>query len=714
MPLSIGLFGEWGSGKSYFMELLRQQVDALSTGAALDAGAYLPDIIQVRFNAWHYADSNLWASLAAEFFDQLTHADIDPIHERRQEITEQLTHAQLEQENLKESATAATKRATDLRADLARASAERDRATRTFNRRLVHAVLTDVEIKKDLATLAEQLGVAGDTERVLQIAQDLQSVRDDIGATRRVALMRARQWPFVLLVATTLLLAAAALVPTDWAHNVLQSGAFASLAALIAGVGAAAANARKIVGQLRGLAQRAEDVEARIRTTAEPELAKLAARVQQAEASEQAARTAVDEAVSRVTELRRQLEQLQPGRRLYDFLAERAASTEYRSQLGVISLVRRDFEQLVALMDDWRRHPSTDPAQQPINRIVLYIDDLDRCEPDQVVTVLQAVHLLMAMDLFVVVVGVDPRWLLRSLRKRYQLILGADAVAIGDRALGFTESTPQDYLEKIFQIPFVLPEMGAAGFGDLLDHLAQPDAPATAVHPAPATARKSDNPAPSATASSTPPAQPAEPQSEVHTVISGARPATVTPITPSELALLKQLARLVRTPRAATRLFNIYGLVRSTRNLSQHGRFIGTSEQPGDYQAVVQLLGVLAAAPHLLGNLLWGTTNTPQSGLCRASPTGLWSEFVAGLEPHLAGSTWRNAVTTDLTAEEVAAWQTLVNSLTSIRAHITLNDITRYQFWGPKIARFSFILSPFNAHEQGQEPGGKPDEKPSA
>ena len=36
MPVSIGLFGEWGSGKSYFMELVRQKVAELAAGAAAD------------------------------------------------------------------------------------------------------------------------------------------------------------------------------------------------------------------------------------------------------------------------------------------------------------------------------------------------------------------------------------------------------------------------------------------------------------------------------------------------------------------------------------------------------------------------------------------------------------------------------------------------------------------------------------------------------
>ena len=62
---------------------------------------------------------------------------------------------------------------------------------------------------------------------------------------------------------------------------------------------------------------------------------------------------------------------------------------------------------------------TTGRRPKPIDRIVLYIDDLDRCSPRQVVDVLQAVHLLLALDLFVVVVGVDPRWLLHALRSEY-------------------------------------------------------------------------------------------------------------------------------------------------------------------------------------------------------------------------------------------------------------------------------------------------------
>ena len=87
----------------------------------------------------------------------------------------------------------------------------------------------------------------------------------------------------------------------------------------------------------------------------------------------------------------------------------------------------------------------------PVERIVLYIDDLDRCPPKKVMQVLEAVHILLAADLFVAVVGVDLDWLLASVDKSYVQI-----AASGER------SNALEFLEKIFQIPFWVPGMNAA------------------------------------------------------------------------------------------------------------------------------------------------------------------------------------------------------------------------------------------------------------
>ena len=159
-----------------------------------------------------------------------------------------------------------------------------------------------------------------------------------------------------------------------------------------------------------------------------------------------------------------------------EFVRVRQASNVYKSRLGVVARARDDFEELTRLLV--REWPDPDPEKEaedgpkPIERIILYIDDLDRVKEKEVVAVLQAVHLLLAFRLFVVVVAVDPRWLLHSLRVESS-VFNADQQGLSDdEEDGFGwESTPLNYLEKIFQIPFALRPMGSEGFGAIVDNL---------------------------------------------------------------------------------------------------------------------------------------------------------------------------------------------------------------------------------------------------
>src|SRR5262249_11060082 len=74
-PLSIGLFGDWGTGKSFFMNLMEERIKKLAKVARENpTSSYCPNIVQLRFNAWTYIDADLWASLAAEIFEGLATA----------------------------------------------------------------------------------------------------------------------------------------------------------------------------------------------------------------------------------------------------------------------------------------------------------------------------------------------------------------------------------------------------------------------------------------------------------------------------------------------------------------------------------------------------------------------------------------------------------------------------------------------------------------
>lgn len=66
-PLSIGLFGDWGSGKSFFMHRLRRGAAWISQHAR-NSNAMQRDlpfykyVVQIEFNAWNYSAGNLWAA----------------------------------------------------------------------------------------------------------------------------------------------------------------------------------------------------------------------------------------------------------------------------------------------------------------------------------------------------------------------------------------------------------------------------------------------------------------------------------------------------------------------------------------------------------------------------------------------------------------------------------------------------------------------------
>jgi hypothetical protein len=73
-PLAIGLFGSWGAGKSFFMEKMRNRIFQRTEQST---GEMIKDVCQIQFNAWHYADTSLWASLAVEIFERLV--DPEPV-----------------------------------------------------------------------------------------------------------------------------------------------------------------------------------------------------------------------------------------------------------------------------------------------------------------------------------------------------------------------------------------------------------------------------------------------------------------------------------------------------------------------------------------------------------------------------------------------------------------------------------------------------------
>ncbi|SEF21924.1 KAP family P-loop domain-containing protein [Amycolatopsis pretoriensis] len=665
LPLSIGVFGEWGSGKSFFMGMLRGQVKSLE-----GTPGHCAKIAQVGFNAWHYADANLWASLGDEIFRQLAEparrpGERDEEHEARlregARLREQLA-AELEQ---RKQLTAVTERAQAEAAALKHRIGEAEHARKVRAGDLLRALRKSRTFHEEYDGLWRKLGVGDLADQGKLLADEMRGAHGETEALARIA--RYRHGRAALVTAAVVLAAGAAItafVPDVKAWLTGVGVVFAGLAATgLALVGAARAGLRR----LRVLA---EDLRGGLDEGAQQELLAL----RKADAEQQIAEQQLAEVVTRIGELGRQLTELTPGRRLYAFLAERSRGEDYRGNLGLISTIRKDFEKLVALMT--APVAEGEEATRPLDRIVLYIDDLDRCSPQQVVDVLQAVHLLLAFDLFVVVVGVDPRWLLRSLSTHYDRLIEADAVV---RADGW-HVTPEDYLEKILNIPLVLPRMPAGSLQRLLWSMT--DTPAAADPGERKPAEPAHDVETGVVANAPVPAIPVEPGSQVAAQLAPGRPAEVPrPLTDPEITLLSKLDRLVDTPRDAKRLINLYRMLRATRDLSDASTFLA-----GEYEAVVVLLGTCTAHGRLLGRFA--------DALLRAAPETPWSDFVGRLRPVEREERWVSEAVGRIPTDEAAQWEHLHGSLDELTTAVTLPDVRVFQRWVPRVRRFSYVLSP--------------------
>lgn len=613
-PLSIGLFGEWGSGKSTFMRLMQAEIDRISDRARVAARdgrtvAFCTEVRQVSFNAWHYADANLWASLVIHLFEALGSPAGSQSDEERQRAAEnerkRLAVKLKTQIQLLEEAQARKRAAVSKKDDAENALKAVAGETEEWIK-ADEQVTTALDRLRDYGLVISPETVETDAARLIGFAAQ---VREAWHQLRR----GHDAWPALLPIVAAVVLGAVLYLVVHsgviaWAVT-LGVASLGAITGFVAGPLAAA----RTVSNLAALASRSAES---IRERAKQRKAELQSRV--------------DEAKEAVQAVQREIDEIQEGRRLQRFIEDRSRSTDYRSHLGIISLIRRDFEELSRLLEAKRLArlaSATTPADDDlpgIDRVILYIDDLDRCSAARVVEVLEAVHLLLAFDIFVVVVSVDPRWLINSLQQHYHGQMkpseaGAEWIA-----------TPRDYLEKIFQIPFALRPMDSYGYRTLVGSVL----PARAVAPPePGGADEVWRPESADVISvAIPPADQTTPTTATHEEpfpIENVDPASLR-VYPHELQFAQSLWPMVTTPRAAKRLVNTYRLIRASLSEEDLGMLVTR-----DYRAVLPLLAALIrfpdAAVQLFEDLLGNHTGENLWDMMETDP-GRWNGLAGALK----------------------------------------------------------------------------------
>lgn len=125
-----------------------------------------------------------------------------------------------------------------------------------------------------------------------------------------------------------------------------------------------------------------------------------------------------------------------PGASLY-------RSMDFEKHVGVMERFREQFRRMVGSL----------PSHSA--RVVVFIDDLDRCEPDKALQLLDVIKIFLDVPRCVFVLGLDLGVIQKALERKYPQ----------------DEAAQREYLSKIIQLPFHLPPPTKAGLATYLEQL---------------------------------------------------------------------------------------------------------------------------------------------------------------------------------------------------------------------------------------------------
>jgi len=605
-PLAIGLFGNWGSGKSFFMEKLNKEIQLKADSKAEE---YVENVVHVKFNSWHYSDSNLWASMITEIFDSLNaFATKENKEDELKKLSDSLNITTAQRE-------AVEARRIELQQKIERLSLEQERQRNRLEDisgiNILKLLLSDKNFKSDLKILKNE-----NVEDLIQNEQKLNSYLNELTDWKKKFMyffrtlreMKGKRWAGVLI-ASVLVLAAVIFVN----HYLREE--WASLTQWAAGIAAViVVNAGNVIRLIRPVAKEFNLATKRLTSLKEtfdsrPQQGLL--ELEQMKKEVESITQSLAEIDKTISNTQNEISDLKTGRKLLEFIQQRSRDEKYSQQLGLISWIRKDFSKLDELLHKQHQLTKEEKEKQIVNpydvqlridRIILYIDDLDRCNEEIVVKVLEAIHLLLAFPLFVVIVGVDPRWLNNALSEKYKNLFGKHySDGSKEKKTNKEEieisgvATSYDYLEKIFQIPFSLRQINSKGRKDLIEYLLrkemeEPPPPEIydvkdKVEPGPKTSGVDPK---KLSGTGKPIGKPAIPE----TIEEQKRRLT---FLPEELECMQNISAVFgHSPRTINRFVNIYRIIKAHRKRIVTGEF---SED--DYAPIMLVLSVMVGYSEL-------------------------------------------------------------------------------------------------------------------
>ncbi|NQZ23763.1 MAG: hypothetical protein HRT53_17150 [Colwellia sp.] len=474
-PLAIGIFGEWGGGKSFYMNKLKSEINQLSIGDLSQKTLqheypFYKNIVQIDFNAWNYVESDLWASLAQNIYQALYEHQNNG-SEFNEYWLNVIKYGEKKSRALEQNLEGIRENLKNKTAEISNLEANLSTFYKGFEISDVSKIIRE-NFNDDIPTPISS--ILGQLESTEEAFHGLAKANGEISKISWLSLLTSSLKTFTkpitnryialsVLLSLTLIIIAYAnpLGLEDLTKNITVT--LGPFVAAIFTFGKA--HLQKVTGWYKQFKSVKASLNALIKKNNqnfENETDKFK------ELNENLNKAVTDKLniESEINQAKKRLGFLTPEMLINDHISNTIDDNRYGKHLGLPALLNEDFNELASAInlqnevldnnalfakiedeiEAYKKHPH-------INRIVLYIDDLDRCPPKVVIKVLEAINLFMASNLFIVVLGVDPRWLFSSIREHYSELMTHEH-SKDDDCLDI--STPEEYLEKIFQIPIWL------------------------------------------------------------------------------------------------------------------------------------------------------------------------------------------------------------------------------------------------------------------
>jgi hypothetical protein len=583
-PLAIGLFGKWGAGKSFFMEKLNEQIDH---NIKQKNKQYIEHVVHVKFNSWHYSDANLWASLISEIFESLS--DFSKKEEKEaglKELSDSLQITNMQREIAEQKRHELECKVKELKE---KQKEKREKLEDLSGIGVLKLLLSDKKIHQDFSELENENieEIINNAEKVGDYIREAQKFKNKLSYYLRL-LVTFKGWRWGVVIFTAAIVFIGVYIIKNYFNGTWENISY-MVSVIISVIASFIANAfamiRPVKEKLNDVFKRLESLKKTINSRGQinpPELNETEKKLEQLNIS-------IVDLDKKIKETNKEINDIVSGKKLIEFIEQRSRDESYAKQLGLISWIRKDFKKLDELLRKQNEFKDTadkknidGKVELKIDRMVLYIDDLDRCNEDIVVKVLESIHLLLAFELFVVVVGVDPRWLNNALNEKYKSLFGSnqfkknlDTTFVENEHILSGAATSYDYLEKIFQIPFTLKPIDKTGREHLIEYLlrTKPKPLPTPLTLEPVGNEKAPIPIP------VPVPEPILPKNELKELT----------YTAEELAYMQKISGIFgHTPRGINRYINIYRIIKS------HKKFKVSSDfSPNEYIPTMVILAIL-------------------------------------------------------------------------------------------------------------------------